>query len=273
MNAPMNGSANLPGMLLLVGLLCWSLALVRAAIALLDTSATQRELQRAGLSAAGYLPLWCWLRVGLALGAGMAALWLVHALWPQPEWWSLPGCFGGLWLGWCMPPAALSWQARRRERRLGRGVTQLVERLAVALLCGAEPRWALQQALTRGGDAELGKLMVPLVAEPVIAVSAVGVRARQSGARRRQRLEPRWSAESDWQAANASAPAAVRGLARVMRRASQRSATDCDVERLRLTLQSWSHGYTTGAYDWQVAPPEPKVHELEDHSTIVLNSM
>lgn len=266
----MNGPMNLPGVLLLAGLLCWSLALVRAAIALLDASETRRDLQRAGLSAAGYLPLWCWLRVGLSLSAGMAALWLMQRSWPQHEWGWLPGGFVGLWLGWRMPAAALSWQAQRRERRLGLEVIRLVERLAVALLCGAEPLWALQRALTRSRDAELGTIMSPLLAQPLLGVAAAGARARRSEARRRQRLGPPWS---DWQAANAGAPAAVRGLARVMRRASRRNATESDVERLKLTLQSWSRGYATGAYDWQVTPPEPKAHELEDNSTIVFNSM
>jgi hypothetical protein len=273
MIGPMLGSVSLPGVLLLVGLLCWSLALVRAAIALLDASATRRVLQRAGLSAVGYLPLWCWLRTGFSLGAGMVALWLAQQLWPQHEWWSLPGCIAGLWLGWRVPAAALRGQAWRRERRLGQGVTRLVERLAVALLCGAEPRWALQLALTRGGDAELDKLMASLVVQPLMAVSAVGARTRHSDAKRRQRIEPRCSGKSNWQAAYASAPAAVRGLARVIRRAIQRGATESDIEHLRLTMQSWSHGYATGAYDWQVAPPESKVQELESNSNIVFNSM
>ena len=266
MNAPMN----LTGILLLAGLLCWSLALLRAAIALQDASATRRELQRAGLTAPCYLPLWCWLRVGLSCGAGTVALWLVQRFWPHHEWWCLPGCLVGQWLGWYLPIAVLSWQARRRERRLGLGATVLVERLAVALLCGAEPLWALQQALTRGRDAELGKIMPPLVAQPLIAVQPVGSRARRSDTWRGQPLRQQFS---DLKAANAGAPAAVRGLARVVRRASRHSATESDIERLKLTLQSWSHGYAIGAYDWQIAPPEPKVQELEDHSTIIFNSM
>jgi hypothetical protein len=270
MNGTVNGPMNLPGVLLVAGLLCWSLALVRAAIALSDVSATRRELQRAGLSAARYLPMWCWLRVGLSLGAGMMALWLILRIWPQHQWGCLPGCVVGLWSGWYVPAAALSWQAQRRERRLGLRVTRLVERLAVALLCGAEPLWALQQALTRGRDAELGNIIVPLIAQPLIAAHRVGSRARRSDARRGQRPGMPWS---DRRSANASVPAAVRGLARVIRRASRRSATRSDTERLKLTLQSWSHGYASGAYDWQVAPPEPKVPELEDRSTVVSNFM
>jgi hypothetical protein len=259
-----------PGVLLLAGLLCWSLALLRAAIALQDASATRRDLQRAGLTAPGYLSLWCWLRAGLSFGAGTVAMWLVQRFWPQHEWWCLPGCLIGLWLGWYLPLTVLSWQAQRRERRLSLGMTALVERLAVALLCGAEPLWALQQALTRGRDAELAKIMPPLVAQPLIAVPPAGSRARRSDTRRGQTSRLQFF---DLQTANAGAPAAVRGLARVIRRASRHSATESDIERLKLTLQSWSHGYAIGAYDWQIAPPEPKVQELEDHSTIIFNSM
>ncbi len=262
---------NLPGVLLLTGLLCWSLALLRVAISLLDvSSATRCDLLRAGLSAASYLPLWCWLRVGLSLGAGMVGLWSMQRFWPHYQWSWLFGCFAGLWLGWRLPAAVLNWQAQRRERRLGLGATQLVERLVVALLCGAEPAWALQRALTRSRDAELGSIMLRLIAQPLMEMPVAGIRARRSSSRRGQQMN---SFLSDWQVVSAVAPPVVRGLARVLRRASRRSATESDVERLKLTLQSWSRSYASGAYDWQVIPPEPKVHQLEDRSAIVFNSM
>ncbi len=245
---------SLPTLLLLLGLACWCLGLLRAAIALMDGGAAQRDLQRLGLTGPLAVPLWCWLRMVLSLAGAMALLRLIESLSGLQPWWWLPGSLLGAWLGWRLPPLLLQPLARRREQRLARAVAALVERVAVALLCNLAAAPALRLALAHDQRTGLQRLLPPLL--------------KPAGRRPRQRA----AAIAALAARYAGAPPPLRGLARVLRRACGPQADAAEAERLKRTLTAWSHGYARGAYDWQLTPPEPRNHELAQHPTVEFDS-
>ena len=155
---------NLPTVLLLLALSCWCLWLLRAALALLDSCAAQRELQGLGVAWPPAVPLWCWLRFATSLAALLAALLLLQALGLLLLYVCLPLGSLAAWGGWRLPSLVLAQLARRRERRLSREVVALVERINVALLCSVDPVPAMHLALAHGGDQELRRLLPPLAA-------------------------------------------------------------------------------------------------------------
>jgi hypothetical protein len=256
-----------PEGLLLASMACWCLALLRAVLVLVDGSTTRRDLLRAGVSATFNILWWRWIRVAAcllcALGTTFGTTMVPAPRWAAGSpWWLALSALAGALLGWVLPGLLLVWLARSRERQLGRAATALTEHLAVALLCGAQLQSAMGHALARCRDARLAPLLRELsAARPADEVRGAGryfgALARH-GARRVQPVAP-------------ALPPAVCALARVIRRASMPTADAAEVERLKRTLQSWSHDYSCGAYDWRVVPPEPRSSQLEDTSTIILN--
>jgi hypothetical protein len=261
---------SLPTALLLLALSCWCLWLLRAALALLESGVAQRELQGLGVAWPPAVPLWCWLRFATSLAAAMGALLLLQALGLPSPWLYLPLCSLAAWGGWRLPSLVLAQLARRRERRLSREVVALVDRITVALLCSIDPVPAMHLALAHGSDQELRRLLPPL------AAGGAALHASRRAARARKPVGPSARsaivATAELAMLYACAPPAVRGLARVLRRASGQPDATAEVERLKRTLLAWSRGYASGAYDGSLTPPEPKDQQLEVQSTIELNS-
>jgi hypothetical protein len=261
---------NLPDLLLLLALTCWCLWLLRAALELMDSGVARRELQGIGVAWPLALPLWCWLRVATSLAAVMGALLLLESFGLLSLCVGLPLSALAAWGGWRLPSVLLAHLARRRARRLSLEVAALVDRITVALLCSVDPVPAMHLALTHSGDRELRLLLPPLAAGRVES-QAGGRPARvrkPAGPLARQSV----MAAAELAALHACAPPAVRGLARVLRRATGQLDATAEAERLKRTLLAWSRGYASGAYDWSLTPPEPKDPPLEAHSTIEFDS-